>query len=927
MSSSTPSVLVISAFAQERLDLRTLLEAEWNVLDAESGTQALAVLRERRPECVLLDANLLGEGLPGFLAEIRAGAGQRTAVVVLVEDEDAFPDECAAVAGAPDSLEKSLLTPARLRRAMAGAIHRAELERYRDHLEEKVALRTAELERAEAQLRHAMGAGGDGLWDWNRETGAVFYSAGYAMMLGYAFEELKPEVGTWIDALHPDERVAVLAEIERLLADPGQFELEFRMRARDGSYRWMLGRGKTVERGLRGEPVRAVGTHVDITERKRCEAALQESESRFRHLADSVPVLIWMAGPDGLCTYCNKVGLEFTGRSLEQELGSGWTASLHPDDFEPSFAMYHNAIANQAPFEVDFRLRRHDGEFRWMLDSGRPRFDAEGRFLGFIGSCIDITDRKRAEAALQAARDAAEASNRAKSTFLANMSHEIRTPLTAVMGYTDLCLATGLDERQRHYLANIRSASEGLLGIINDVLDFSKIEADRLELESVEFTLEQVLDRVNAVLGGKARERGLKLVFEPSERVPPLLVGDPLRLGQVLINLASNAIKFSENGIVTLAFDAEPADGGGLRLQVAVADQGLGLTPQQQAGLFTAFTQADSSTSRRYGGTGLGLAISQRLVALMGGVITVESRYGHGSTFRFAVRIERGTGNSPPSPTPTAAELNALAASVKDADVLLVEDVELNREMLAELLQSYGVRVRVAENGEEALRAVAAARPDAVLMDCQLPILDGYEATRRLRADPGLRDLPIIALTANALRSDVDLCLAAGMDAHIAKPAEIAALLETLGMLIASRRAAAAIGAKPRSEPRTLDLPGFDTALGLNLVGNKPELYVRLLRTFLDTSVLTFEADFRSAMAAVDWTRAHRLAHTLKGTSRTLGAAALGDLAAALEAAAREARPEAVGEALEAIVGEIRRIAVGVERLDEFAEWAGGSAP
>ena len=338
-----------------------MLEAEWNVLDAESGTQALAVLRERRPECVLLDANLLGEGLPGFLAEIRAGAGQRTAVVVLVEDEDAFPDECAAVAGAPDSLEKSLLTPARLRRAMAGAIHRAELERYRDHLEEKVALRTAELERAEAQLRHAMGAGGDGLWDWNRETGAVFYSAGYAMMLGYAFEELKPEVGTWIDALHPDERVAVLAEIERLLADPGQFELEFRMRARDGSYRWMLGRGKTVERGLRGEPVRAVGTHVDITERKRCEAALQESESRFRHLADSVPVLIWMAGPDGLCTYCNKVGLEFTGRSLEQELGSGWTASLHPDDFEPSFAMYHNAIANQAPFEVDLRLRRHDG--------------------------------------------------------------------------------------------------------------------------------------------------------------------------------------------------------------------------------------------------------------------------------------------------------------------------------------------------------------------------------------------------------------------------------------------------------------------------------------------------------------------------------------------------------------------------------------
>jgi PAS domain S-box-containing protein len=800
----------------------------------------------------------------------------------------------------------------------------AELERHRYHLEDLVALRTAELAaktaelaETEEQLRYAMDATSDGLWDWWPATGEFFCNPAYFRMLGFEARDFPIDAASrWIALLHPEERDTVVAGARQKLGDPGHFELEFRLKAGDGGYRWVLSRGRAVAWDLEGSVVRAVGTHLDITERKRYEAALRESEGRFRELADSAPVIIWICGPNGLCTYFNKTGLEFTGRTLEQELGFGWTAGLHPHNYEAAVAIFRHALANERPFDLEIRLRRFDGEYRWLLDTGWPRRDGDGRFLGFIGSAIDITDRKRAEAELQSARDSAEAANRAKSAFLANMSHEIRTPLTAVMGYTDLCLATDMSQRQRLYLDNIRSASEGLLGIINDILDFSKIEANRLDLEEVPFRLDQVVARVDAVVGGKARERGIRLLFEGVEDVPAQLIGDPLRLGQVLINLAGNAVKFSERGTVQVSFRAEPVDGGSLWLQVAVKDQGVGLTPEQLKGLFTAFTQADSSTTRRYGGTGLGLAICQRLVGLMGGDIQVESEYGKGSLFRFNVRL--GVGSREEDRPAAGVDIAALAGRLQGADILLVEDVDLNREMLSELLEAQGLRVRQAANGLEAVRAVEEAVPDAVLMDCQMPVMDGYEARRLLRGDPRLSRLPIIALTANALRTDIEECIAAGMNAYVPKPVDMAELLKALASLIEpGSPGAKAVSRRPGdADSRPFELLGFNTEAGLRRVAGKQDLYLRLLKKFRDGQILAFEPGYCSALAAGDWAAARRQAHSLKGTALTLGADRLGGLAARLEAATQEGSFEAVAEPLEDLVAEIGRTASLLQGLD-----------
>ena len=619
----------------------------------------------------------------------------------------------------------------------------------------------------------------------------------------YGLEQREMTYDIWAGSVIPEDLAEQNAVLKETARTGGRSERQFRIRrVSDGVVRAISASEMAVTDDA-GKSLRVVGVNRDITEQLRIEqelkeakiaGALRESTERYSFLADSVPQIIWTARPDGCLEYFNKRWLDYTGLSLAHSIDWGWDPVAHPDDLQQTIEHWTCALSAEKDFECELRLKRaSDDAFRWHLARAVPRRDGRGGIVQWVGTITDVDESKRSEEALQEAHDelglrvlertselrtakeAAESANRAKSDFLANMSHEIRTPMNGIIGMTDLVLETEIGREQREYLEMVKTSAKSLLGLINDILDFSKIEAGKLELEVIHFNLRDCVGTMLQALALRAQKKGLELRIDIGDDVQQHLIGDSMRLRQILLNFTDNALKFTERGSVRVQVIAEGQRDGEQCLHFSIEDTGIGIAPEKQDMIFSGFAQADSSTTRTYGGTGLGLAIALELVQKMRGKVWIESTLGVGTTFHFTAwfRVAESSPKTSEIVPGNALEAHA-AASLR---ILLTEDNVVNRAFATGILTRRGHSITQAVNGREALASTRAESFDLILMDVQMPEMDGLEATRCIRAEELLRrHTPIVAMTAHAMVGDRERCLAAGMDDYLSKPIDKAAL-------------------------------------------------------------------------------------------------------------------------------------------------------
>ncbi|MBI3783061.1 MAG: response regulator [Deltaproteobacteria bacterium] len=909
----------------------------------------------------------------------------------------------------------------------------------------ETALANEALRRSEQQFRSLSDSAPIGIFLADKEGRRLYTNGRWQQITGL---DLAASLGDgWRRAIHPDDFDGVVARWSDCIRSQTELSHEFRFVRPDGQVRWVHGRTAPL-RDVNGTVVGFVGTTEDITNRRQTEEELHATQEWLHLAVENSNIGIW----DWDLLTNHTVYSDTWRRQLGYDPGDlddsweDWTKLVHPEDRKAVSTKVVQHLRNgDSRYDVELRLRHKRGDYRWILSRATILRDENGSAYRILGLHLDITERKRNEELLEAtnaelrrAMDAAQAASRAKSEFLATMSHEIRTPMNGILGMTGLLLDSPLSAQQRSYLDAVRSSANSLLAIINDILDFSKVEAGRLELESVDFGIRSVVEESIDLFAESAQRKGLEIAVFIGHEVPPTLRGDPGRFRQVLTNLLSNAVKFTESGEIVVRVNIDSQDAHGVVVRTAVADTGIGIATEHLPRLFQAFTQADASTTRRYGGTGLGLAICKRLTELMDGKIFAKSDPGRGSTFVFTARFERtpeetislsrdftgvrilvvddnatnrtilaeqlsptgalvtttSSGREALTALRTAAAAAAFRLAILDmqmsemdglelarsiraqpeiantqlmlltsitqpattsvlrdagiavcltkpahrsslydaiaatlsgvtmADaaaesrptlpshsrgtpagrVLVVEDNAINQIVAMRLLERLGYRSDAVGNGKEALDALAQIPYDAVLMDCLMPEMDGFEATRHIRSrEPQGQHLPIIALTATAMPGDRERCLVAGMDDYIPKPVQEVDLKRALERWLG----AASNTTEPVEAPGSSRGPGADDLL--RRFGGDAGLLATVAHVFLDDSARLI-ADVQSAVQQRDMARLKQAAHKLRGALGNFGADAAVRMARDLELWGDQTEIKGAQPSLEPLIGEIETL-------------------
>jgi PAS domain S-box-containing protein len=818
--------------------------------------------------------------------------------------------------------------------AQATGIREVDAVRARLEASERArALARSELRQSEARFRAAFEQASVGVGIAGLDLRWLQVNRRLCEMVGYSESEL---LGMTVrDLTHPDDRALDQDWARRLIdGELCGMTREKRYVRKDGSILWVHAASALV-RNAEGAPACYMGVIEDVSERRAAELARQASDARLRTAQENAHLGVWEFDPGAGQIYwspeCER--LFAAGAGALQRRG-GWQACVHPEDLIAVRFPWSDTDAEETQFEIEFRVRLGSGKVRWLVARGSRQIDPRGRVRQVSGVLMDNTEKRLLDAELwrhrhhleelvasrtvdlEAARVQAEAGSRAKTAFLANMSHEIRTPLNAIVGLTHLLREAVGDATGAQRLDRIDAAARNLLAVLDDALDLARMDAGSLALKTAELSLDKIVDNVRFIVLEPARAKGLSVTSSCEAR--GRFLGDPTRIEQALLNYASNAVKFTSQGSVHLSARIIDEEAEVARVRLEVRDTGIGIAPETQAELFEAFTQADPSMTRRFGGTGLGLAITRRLARLMGGDAGVSSTPGEGSTFWFTAQLRRSSGVETAEGTasgPAAAAEDTLRQRHGGARVLVVEDNVVNQEVALELLERAGLKVATAGNGRRALECLEREHFDLVLMDLQMPEMDGITAARAIRSQPALADLPIVAVSANAIADDRAQCAAVGMNDFLAKPVVPELLYQTVLRWLPREAGRPAVSAPAPAHlaPDTERVAALQRALsaldvphGLALVRGQVPKYLRLMRLFAEVHGGDVER-LRSALAQARKQEALRLVHSLKGAAANIGARSLAIVAGDLEAGLRQesAIAGAAIDGLEVALGEL----------------------
>ena len=604
-----------------------------------------------------------------------------------------------------------------------------------------------------------------------------------------------------------------------------------------------------------------------INSRKQAEQMLRISEEKYRNITANMRLGLLEVDNDEIITFANQSFCEMSGYTLPELMGAK-ASLLFAKDEQAAILRQKNELRKQGHSDAyEISLNNKNGEQKWWLISGAPHYNDKGELIGSIGIHLDITKQKKLEYDLMEAKLQAERSAQAKELFLANMSHEIRTPMNAIMGMSHQLNKTTLNSRQSLFLDAIHNSAEHLLVIINDILDISKIEAGKLNLEHIGFSITTIVKSAVQVMQHKAEEKGLMLSISIDDNINKVLIGDPYRFKQVLLNMISNSIKFTEKGGVQVNCTLHGSTDSSQLLRVTITDTGIGMDENYLGQLFTNFSQEDNSVARKYGGTGLGMSICKKLIELMNGTIDVTSKKNQGTSITFTLPFIIGN----ECDLPEKEEINFDSSILKGSRILLVEDNEMNRLVATTVLEHYEVDFAEAVNGETAVAMLKKEQFDLILMDVQMPVMNGIEATKIIRKEISTT-IPIIALTANAIKGESDKCIAAGMNGYISKPFEEATLVRTIGSLLGKEIKVNAVAVQKEIPPGTDNL--FDLANLRKLSFGDEKFVAKVVSLFIKTAPESVSA-MKKALEQNDFEKVKSVAHSLKPSIDSLGIAGM----------------------------------------------------